>query len=270
MVPKEYVILADADSEVEPLTSGKVLPVYPATEGLSHKVIRSLIDRHLDGLIGLSQDGLPEPLRSSLGLPGLADALRAVHRPVSAEEAEWGRRRLAFDELFDLQLMLIRARAVAKRHRSGVAFTIKRELTTRLKQSLPWDLTDDQHRAIREITSDMTARRAARLLAQGGRGRPGRRSWPSCAMLLAMENDFQAALMAPTGAGPSSTWGDPRSPAGAARLKPEVAPGEAHGRREATRRYASGWPARRARLAVAGPTRCSGENASPSAGSAWW
>src|SRR3990172_4907342 len=102
MAPREFVILADADSDAEPLTAGKVLPVYPATEGLSHKVIRSLIDRHLDRLISLSRDGLPDALRQSLDLPALPDALRAVHRPGSAEEAEPGRRRLAFDELFDL------------------------------------------------------------------------------------------------------------------------------------------------------------------------
>ena len=197
MVPREYVILADADSEVEPLTSGKVLPVYPATEGLSHKVIRSLIDRHLDGLIRLSHDGLPEALRTSLGLPGLAEALRAVHRPATADEAEWGRRRLAFDELFDLQLMLIRARAVAKRHRSGVAFTIRRELTTRLKQHLPWELTDDQQRAIREITGDMTAPERMHRLLMGDVG-TGKTVVALFAMLLAVENDFQAALMAPT------------------------------------------------------------------------
>src|ERR671921_1721827 len=58
MAPREFVILADADSEADPLTAGKVLPVYPATEGLSHKVIRSLIERHLDALVTLSQDAL--------------------------------------------------------------------------------------------------------------------------------------------------------------------------------------------------------------------
>jgi ATP-dependent DNA helicase RecG len=197
MAPREYVILADADGEADPLTAGKVLPVYPATEGLSHKVIRSLIDRHLDGLIALSHDDLSETLRLSLGLPTLPDALRAVHRPVSAEEAEQGRRRLAFDELFDLQLMLIRARAVAKRHRSGVAFTIKRELTTRLRQHLPWELTDDQQRALREITGDMTASDRMHRLLMGDVG-TGKTVVALFAMLLALENDFQAALMAPT------------------------------------------------------------------------
>src|SRR5919112_5105909 len=72
MAPREFVILADAETEGDPLVGGKVLPVYPATEGLSHKVIRSLIDRHLDGLIALSSDALPETTRQSLDLPGLS------------------------------------------------------------------------------------------------------------------------------------------------------------------------------------------------------
>ncbi len=197
MAPREYVILADAETEAEPLTAGKVLPVYPATEGLSHKVIRSLIERHLDRLIALCHDGLPEALRQSLELPTLADALRAVHRPVTAEEAERGRRRLAFDELFDLQLMLIRARAVAKRHRSGVAFTVRRQLTTKLKQHLPWELTEDQQQALREITADMTAPDRMHRLLMGDVG-TGKTVVALFAMLLAVENDFQAALMAPT------------------------------------------------------------------------
>ncbi len=197
MAPREYVILADAETDADPLTAGKVLPVYPATDGLSHKVIRSLIDRHLDRLIALCDDGLPVPLRQSLDLPSLADALRAVHRPATAEEAERGRRRLAFDELFDLQLMLIRARAVAKRHRSGVAFTIKRQLTTRLKQNLPWELTDDQQQALREITADMIAPDRMHRLLMGDVG-TGKTVVALFAMLLAVENDFQAALMAPT------------------------------------------------------------------------
>jgi ATP-dependent DNA helicase RecG len=197
MAPREYLVLADAAGDADPLTAGKVLPVYPATEGLSHKVIRSLVERHLDALIALSDDVLPETLRRGLGLPQLSEALRAVHRPGSLDEAERGRRRLAFDELLDLQLMLIRARAVAKRHRSGVAFTIKRELTTRLKESLPWDLTDDQQRAIREITGDMTAPERMHRLLMGDVG-TGKTVVALFAMLLALENDFQAALMAPT------------------------------------------------------------------------
>src|SRR4051795_1059127 len=56
MAPREYIILADADGDVDPLAAGKVLPVYPATEGLSHKVVRGLVERHLDALVALSKD----------------------------------------------------------------------------------------------------------------------------------------------------------------------------------------------------------------------
>jgi ATP-dependent DNA helicase RecG len=197
LAPREFVILGDATSEADPLASGKVLPVYPATEGLSHKTIRSLIDRHLEALVNLSEEVLPEVLRRSLALPDLHEAFRAVHRPMSADHAERGRRRLAFDELLDLQLMLIRARALAKRQRSGVAFVIKRDLTSRLKESLPWTLTEDQQRAIREITADMTAAERMHRLLMGDVG-TGKTVVALFGMMLALENDYQAALMAPT------------------------------------------------------------------------
>jgi ATP-dependent DNA helicase RecG len=197
MAPREFVILADLETDGDPLFSGKVLPVYPATEGLSHKVIRSLIDRHLDALIPLAEDVLPAALPASLRLPSLPEALQAVHRPRDLEQAERGRRRLAFDELFDLQLMLIRARVVAKRHRSGVAFSLKRDLTTRLRESLPWELTGDQQQALREITGDMTSPDRMHRLLMGDVG-TGKTVVALFAMLLALENDFQAALMAPT------------------------------------------------------------------------
>src|SRR6478672_7171819 len=92
MAPREYIILADAEGEADPLAAGKVLPVYPATEGLSHKVVRGLIDRHLDDLLPLAHDPLSPQRRESLGLPTLQAALLAVHRPGSAAEAELGRR----------------------------------------------------------------------------------------------------------------------------------------------------------------------------------
>jgi len=197
MAPREYLILGEGDGDADPLGAGKVLPVYPATEGLSHKVIRGLVDRHLDGLIAASHDIIPERVRLGAGLPALADALRMVHRPATLEEAEQGRRRLAFDELLDLQLMLVRARLLAKRARSGVAFQVRRELTTRLKQNLPWSLTNDQQRALKEITADMTAAERMHRLLMGDVG-TGKTVVALFAMLLAVENDYQAALMAPT------------------------------------------------------------------------
>lgn len=196
MAPREFIVLGEAGAEAE-FSNGKILPVYPATEKLSHKIIRALIDRHLESLIALSPDTLPAAVRTELGLPTLAEALRRVHRPGSMEEAEEGRRRLAFDELVDLQLMLARARLLAKRARKGTAFSVRHEFTDRLVQSLPWPLTDDQQQSIGDISGDMGSNERMHRLLMGdvGTGKTVVALW---AMLLAAENGYQAALMAPT------------------------------------------------------------------------
>lgn len=204
LAPREYLILSEKpkpgdgespDEEIWP--AGTVLPVYPATQGLSHKVIRGLIQRHLDELIALSTEILPAELLQRFGLPTLPEALRAVHQPVSIAEAERGRRRLALDELLDLQLMLGRARFLAKRRRIGIQFENRRDLTSRLKGALPWSLTADQRQAIREITADMTSPDRMHRLLMGDVG-TGKTVVALFAMLLAVENGYQAAFMAPT------------------------------------------------------------------------
>src|SRR5207245_9484234 len=116
-VPREFVILAD-EGDAGP-ERGLVLPIYPATEGLTHRQIRGLIHVHLDALLALVHDPLPGALREAVGLPELRTALAAVHRPAAAADAEAGRRRLAFDELFDQQLVPARARRPAHRARGG-------------------------------------------------------------------------------------------------------------------------------------------------------
>ena len=196
LAPREFLVLADADDGTDG-TAGRILPVYPATEGLSHRQIRALVARHLDELITLAADPLPGGRLAGLDLPEVPAALRMVHQPASIAEAEAGRRRLAFDELLDLQLMLTRARQLAKRARSGTVFTLHRTFTSRLKDSLPWELTGDQRKAIREISSDMTASTRMHRLLMGDVG-TGKTIVALFAMLLAVENDCQAALMAPT------------------------------------------------------------------------
>ncbi len=194
MAPREMIILGEAD---DPEAAGRILPVYPATEGLSHKQLRHLIDQHLETLIPLVADILPGELRERFELPPIGDALRAVHHPATLEEAERGRRRLAVDELLDLQLMLARARHVAKHGERGTRFTLHRTLTSRLREALPWELTADQKQAIREIFDDMTTDERMHRLLMGDVG-TGKTVVALFAMLLAMENGYQAAMMAPT------------------------------------------------------------------------
>ena len=195
LVPREFLVLAD-ESEAAP-ERGLILPVYPATEGLSHKQIRGLLQQHLDALLTLVVDPHPAALRAATGVPDLKAALAAVHRPSSLEEAEAGRRRLAFDEFFDQQLVQARARVLAKRARAGIRFELKKELPTQLKTHLPFELTGDQRKAIKEITDDMIAPERMHRLLMGDVG-TGKTVVALFAMLLAVDNGYQAAIMAPT------------------------------------------------------------------------
>ena len=194
IVPQEFIVLAEDGDERD---AGLVLPVYPATEGLTHRQIRALIEHHLVGLLPLAVDPHPAAFRQSQGLIELRQALELLHRPRAVAETEPGRRRLAFDELFDQQLVQARARHLAKRSRAGIRFEVKRELTTQLSENLPFELTRDQRHAIREISGDMTAPLRMHRLLMGDVG-TGKTVVALFAMLLAAENGYQSAIMAPT------------------------------------------------------------------------
>jgi ATP-dependent DNA helicase RecG len=194
--PREFVNLGDEDAAGE-TTQGRVLSVYPATEGLSFKLIRSIIESHLDALLPLVTEYLPSDVLATAGVPGIAEALRMVHRPVSIAEAMIGRSRLAFEELFFVQLLQQRAKELAREHRVGIRFVNKRELTSGLRERLPFELTGAQTRAVREIFADMCSDRRMQRLLQGDVG-SGKTIVALFAALLAMENGYQAALMVPT------------------------------------------------------------------------
>lgn len=192
--PREYVNLG---SEAETLAEGRVLSVYPATEGLSFKVIRGIVDSHLESLLPLVREHLPKDILRATKLPTLPDAMRMVHRPSSIAEAMLGRDRLAFDELLFMQLLMRRANRIARARRAGIRFTNRRELTTALRAALPYTLTASQVKAIREIVDDMCSDRKMHRMLQGDVG-SGKTIVALFASLLAMENGYQSAIMAPT------------------------------------------------------------------------
>jgi ATP-dependent DNA helicase RecG len=192
--PREYVNLGDEEDET---AGGRVLAVYPATEGLSFKVIRGLIDAHLDALLPLVSEYLPLDVRAPAQVPPLPDALRMVHRPTSIAQAMEGRARLAYEELLFVQILHRRANALARERRHGIAFENRRELTSALRRALPFELTGAQVRATREIVADMCSERRMHRLLQGDVG-SGKTIVALFAALLAMENGYQAAVMAPT------------------------------------------------------------------------
>lgn len=192
--PREFVNLGKDDSGT---AQGRVLSVYPATEGLSFKVIRGIIDAHLDELLPLVTEYLPRDVLELAAVPSIGDAMRMVHRPTSLADALEGRARLAFEELLFVQLLQLRAKALSRETRRGIRFENKRELTTRLRENLPFTLTRAQMRVLREIFADMCSERRMQRLLQGDVG-SGKTVVALFAALLAMENGYQAAIMAPT------------------------------------------------------------------------
>jgi len=192
--PREYVNLGN---ESAGLAEGRVLSVYPATEGLSFKVIRGIIASNLDAMLPLVGEYLPERILRSTALPSLGDALRMVHRPASIPEALSGRDRLAFDEFLFMQILMRRSNRLARSQRAGITFVNRRELTTKLRETLPYSLTHSQTKAIREIVDDMCSDRKMHRMLQGDVG-SGKTIVALFASLLAMENGYQSAIMAPT------------------------------------------------------------------------
>lgn len=192
--PREFVNLGP---EEEGTGEGRVLAVYPSTEGLSVRLLRAMVQQHLDALLPLVQEPLPAWLLEAADVPPLPQALRMVHRPTSVAEAVRGRSRLAFEELLCVQLLHRKANQVAREDRGGRAFENRRDLTSKLRAALPYTLTHAQVRAIREIVHDMESPRRMHRLLQGDVG-AGKTVVAVFSALLAMENGAQVALMAPT------------------------------------------------------------------------
>ena len=168
-------------------------PVYPATEEITSKKLRELVTAALPSSF---EDPLPAALKQEEGLPRRGDAFWALHRPRSLGEAEKGRRRLAFDELLLLQLAIARRR---REHEVEVAAALDApgELVARYRDVLPFTLTPDQERAIREIDADLRRTVPMQRLLQGDVG-SGKTVVALYALLRAVESGRQGALMAPT------------------------------------------------------------------------
>ena len=197
--PREYTLLSRASAPTPPDPPGTIFATYPASEDVPQWVFRRLVDLNLDWLLGQirAEEHLPATDRGALGLIELSAALRDLHRPRTLAHVQTARRRLAFDELFFLQLLQARVRHDATRERPGIVHTRTNRLIRALHSSLPFRLTGAQARVLREIYADMTSTRRMNRMLQGDVG-AGKTLVALFAMLLAVEGGRQAALMAPT------------------------------------------------------------------------
>jgi ATP-dependent DNA helicase RecG len=170
-------------------------PIYPASEELTAKKVRELVNAALPFARDLP-DPLPAELRSREQLPLRRDALVALHRPTGEDEAETGRRRLAFDELLLLQIGIAR-RARAREASLAPSLGEPGELILRYRNALPFALTPHQETAIRDLDADLARTVPMQRLLQGDVG-SGKTVVALYALLRAVENGRQGALMAPT------------------------------------------------------------------------
>ncbi|HXZ56783.1 MAG TPA: DEAD/DEAH box helicase, partial [Gaiellaceae bacterium] len=170
-------------------------PVYPASEEVTPKRLRGLVERALVHARDLP-DPLPAALKASERLPLLPDALVVLHRPRSLEEGEEARRRLAFDELLVLQVGLARARTGREQARAR-PLGEPGDLVERYRGLLPFELTFDQEQAIAEIDRDLGGEAPMQRLLQGDVG-SGKTVVALYGLLRAVEAGLSGALMAPT------------------------------------------------------------------------
>ncbi len=184
------------EEDKDVLSSGRIVPVYALSAGLLQGKVRRAVYTALEQYGDLVEETLPERLQERRGLPPLMESFQQIHFPDTEDARLLAQRRFVFDEFFGLQLLL----AVRKRQSEKAAGTSFAEVSSpidELKSVLPYPLTGAQARVIGEVAKDMAAPRSMNRLVQGDVG-AGKTVIAMAALLIAVRNGYQAALMAPT------------------------------------------------------------------------
>jgi len=184
------------------LHTGAIIPRYRSTEelkkvGLDSRGFRQIMKVAVTEKLDAIAETLSRSILSRDQLLVLPEAIRAIHFPKTNDELNEARRRLKFDELFYLQLLLAYRRRKVKVQEKGISFTVESKLARQLVDSLPFKLTKAQVRVINEIAEDMKSDKPMNRLLQGDVG-SGKTVVALIATLICVENGYQAAFMAPT------------------------------------------------------------------------
>ncbi len=189
-----YFQILDKDEKPEGLCG--ILPVYPATERLNQKFFRTLMEEALSELPELPEL-IPEDIGRAYHLMGRAAALRVIHFPPDGETLKKARYRLAFSELYLIQCGLLLLKKQSQETDLGIRFQPNGPLVKKVTANLPFTLTNDQQRTWQEICRDMERPVTMRRLVQGDVG-SGKTVIAMLALVKAVENGWQGAMMAPT------------------------------------------------------------------------
>ena len=198
----QFEILAPGDAGS--LHTGRLTPIYHETRGLNSRALRVLVDHVLATAAGIDEECLPEEVRTRHSLLPRPDAIRSAHFPPSeADLAQYNagaspaHRRLAFEELFLLEIGLAMRRSRTLGERDGVVFRCDPVRLETLWSSLPFQPTGAQRRVVGEVLADMAAARPMNRLIQGDVG-CGKTLVAAAAIWMAAGDGYQSAVMAPT------------------------------------------------------------------------
>lgn len=182
--------------EQQYLHTNRILPVYPLTANISQRWLRRLMHQVVSYWSPRIQDPLPENIRISAGLLDLSSALFQIHFPDSEDQLKAARHRLAFDEIFLLQLGVLRQKR-RWQERNAKVFEINDDWLNFQLNRMPFTLTDAQKRAIADIRSDLHSGHPMNRLLQGDVG-SGKTVIAGIAIAMITAENAQAAMMAPT------------------------------------------------------------------------
>lgn len=177
--------------------TARLVPVYPLTQGLRPRQVRRVMKEFIDRWASQVTDFLPTELRKRLGLLELPVAISQAHYPENEDTKDKARVRLAFDELFLLQLGVMSKKRQWQESRPGTPFDVKKSVLKQFLGSLPFKLTSAQDKVLGEIFNDLGQSRPMCRLLQGEVG-SGKTVVATAALLVAAANGYQGAFMAPT------------------------------------------------------------------------
>jgi ATP-dependent DNA helicase RecG len=196
LVNPEFETIGDT-LDAELLHTGRIVPVYPLTRGISQRFLRELVAKALDEWRGAVYENLPASLVERESVPSRIDALNAIHFPGDGPQHDRAVLRLKLEELFYLQLIFSLQRLGRTGRRSKHQLKINFSLERRFIQSLPFELTGAQKKVLDEIHGDLSGEDGMHRLLQGDVG-SGKTIVAGASMLAAVEAGVQAALMVPT------------------------------------------------------------------------
>ncbi len=198
----DRIDINEKPTEANLINTKGLIPKYSMCEEfrnarITDTALRKILHYVVNEYVPLIEDFLPEYIIKENSLLSLQDALRKVHFPKTTEEKNSARIRLKFDEWFLFQLMLALRRRFLKVQLPGIPFNVKSSLARKLVDSLSFKLTKAQIRVIKEIADDMQSPKPMNRLLQGDVG-SGKTIVALISMLIAVENNYQVAFMAPT------------------------------------------------------------------------